>query len=396
MNTMNTMNNQTRPGHTTRLSMTNQSSRLVLRNQIRPGHTTRLPLETRPGHTTRLSMTKQSCDLVPRNQIKKRHNTISCLTQNQSRNSHELRNPRRWGALLLVALFFLAGTVQGTEGMNEASRLAVAQAAKTGSFEIRGMFRWKTRYYTIDSEGKLTYSMTTKKLLNFGGLRLRETTSITKVTTPGGPALKITAKHHKKDKLVSEIIRLDDTDFFLHLNALYTKLGDTMSSHRENLQRICASGGLLLMPTKSVTIDFDHTPFGIRIDGTAFRTYVAKVNDPTLLDKGLLVGSQIVRVGEDDVEGQSYAHINHLIDQTKLSLPTTLTFKVPVAGRRRMAQDEFPDNRDSVTNKPVVRRRMAQREFSSRRDSPVMVRLLEEIVEANRKHNERQSRKELN
>merc|ERR1711964_873264 len=89
--------------------------------------------------TTRLSMTKQSCDLVLRNQVKKRHNIMSCPTQNQSRNSHELRNPvqekvrslrslttgakrlhkltqmslRRWGVLLIVALFFLAGTVQG-------------------------------------------------------------------------------------------------------------------------------------------------------------------------------------------------------------------------------------------------------------------------------------------
>merc|ERR1711964_586515 len=34
------------------------------------------------------------------------------------------------------------------------------------------------------------------------------------------------------------------------------------------------------------------------------------------------------------------------------------------------------------------RRRMAQREFSSRRDSPVMTRLLQEIVRANQKHNE--------
>jgi len=34
------------------------------------------------------------------------------------------------------------------------------------------------------------------------------------------------------------------------------------------------------------------------------------------------------------------------------------------------------------------RRRMAQREFSSRRDSPVMVRLLQQIVRANQKHNE--------
>jgi len=33
-------------------------------------------------------------------------------------------------------------------------------------------------------------------------------------------------------------------------------------------------------------------------------------------------------------------------------------------------------------------RRMAQREFSSRRDSPVMARLLQEIVRANQKHNE--------
>jgi len=53
---MNTMNNQTRPGHTTRLSMTNQSPSLVLWNQKRPGHTTRLSQKTRPGHTTRLKV----------------------------------------------------------------------------------------------------------------------------------------------------------------------------------------------------------------------------------------------------------------------------------------------------------------------------------------------------
>jgi len=37
---------------------------------------------------------------------------------------------------------------------------------------------------------------------------------------------------------------------------------------------------------------------------------------------------------------------------------------------------------------PSRRRRMAQREFSSRRDSPVMIRLLQQIVHANQKHNE--------
>merc|ERR1711964_922845 len=41
-----------------------------------------------------------------------------------------------------------------------------------------------------------------------------------------------------------------------------------------------------------------------------------------------------------------------------------------------------------VTKLSSKRRRMAQREYSSRRDSPVMVRLLEEITEASRKHNE--------
>jgi len=250
----------------------------------------------------------------------------------------------------------------------------------------------------MDSEGKLTYSnRDTKNGRIFGGLLLGETSSVflTKETTIGGdPALKIIARHYKKGQ-ATEIIRFSGkTDFFLHLDALYTKLKGKGDKHAGNLLQTLRS----VMPeTKLVTIKFDSKPFGIGIEGTALRTYVARVNDKTLLKKfkGLLVGSQIVKVGEDDVEGKSYAHINHLIDQTKLSLPTSLTFKVPV-GRRRMAQDEFPDNRDSVTNKPVVRRRMAQREFSSRRDSPVMVRLLEEIVEANRKHNERQSRKELN
>jgi len=51
---------------------------------------------------------------------------------------------------------------------------------------------------------------------------------------------------------------------------------------------------------------------------------------------------------------------------------------------------------DAVISGLGGRRRMAQREFSDKRDSPVMVRLLEEIVEANQKHNERQRRKELN
>jgi len=44
----------------------------------------------------------------------------------------------------------------------------------------------------------------------------------------------------------------------------------------------------------------------------------------------------------------------------------------------------FEDNGELGT----PRRRMAQREFSSRRDSPVMTRLLEEIVRANQRHKE--------
>merc|ERR1711964_136609 len=36
-----------------------------------------------------------------------------------------------------------------------------------------------------------------------------------------------------------------------------------------------------------------------------------------------------------------------------------------------------------------LHRRMAQREFSSRRDSPTMVRLLEQIVEANKRHQQK-------
>lgn len=46
---------------------------------------------------------------------------------------------------------------------------------------------------------------------------------------------------------------------------------------------------------------------------------------------------------------------------------------IPPAARRRLEQNDPP--RDG-------RRRMAQREFSSRRDSPVMTRLLEEIIDA--------------
>jgi len=50
--------------------------------------------------------------------------------------------------------------------------------------------------------------------------------------------------------------------------------------------------------------------------------------------------------------------------------------------RRRMTQRD-PDHRDSAVKAPeMIRRRMAQREFSDRRDSPVMTRLLEDIVAA--------------
>merc|ERR1711964_943257 len=58
---------------------------------------------------------------------------------------------------------------------------------------------------------------------------------------------------------------------------------------------------------------------------------------------------------------------------------------VPPPLRRRMGDrivTEF--NKEQ----PIARRRMAQREFSSRRDSPVMTRLLGEIVRAHQKHNE--------
>merc|ERR1711964_869436 len=50
---------------------------------------------------------------------------------------------------------------------------------------------------------------------------------------------------------------------------------------------------------------------------------------------------------------------------------------------RRLAQREFSDRDEEEAPKMIhARRRMAQREFSDRRDSPVMVRLLQEIVDA--------------
>merc|ERR1711964_709388 len=66
-------------------------------------------------------------------------------------------------------------------------------------------------------------------------------------------------------------------------------------------------------------------------------------------------------------------------------LPEILGGSLNVPARRRMGDrivTEF--NKEQ----PIGRRRMAQREFSSRRDSPVMTRLLGEIVRANQKHNE--------
>merc|ERR1711964_55235 len=67
--------------------------------------------------------------------------------------------------------------------------------------------------------------------------------------------------------------------------------------------------------------------------------------------------------------------------------------------KEEQREKEFQKKMNEID--PVItglggRRRMAQREFSDKRDSPVMVRLLEEILEANQKHNERQRRKELN
>jgi len=51
--------------------------------------------------------------------------------------------------------------------------------------------------------------------------------------------------------------------------------------------------------------------------------------------------------------------------------------------KQRMRRNPVPE----VTSQPRMnnvrrRRRMAQREFSSRRDSPVMVRLLQQIIDA--------------
>jgi len=43
----------------------------------------------------------------------------------------------------------------------------------------------------------------------------------------------------------------------------------------------------------------------------------------------------------------------------------------------------------SVQTEAVIRRRMAQREFSDKRDSPAMIRLLKEIAEANQRANDR-------
>merc|ERR1711964_169209 len=58
-------------------------------------------------------------------------------------------------------------------------------------------------------------------------------------------------------------------------------------------------------------------------------------------------------------------------------------FKARDKSRRRLAQREFSDRDEEEAPKMIhAHRRMAQREFSARRDSPVMVRLLQEIVDA--------------
>merc|ERR1711964_133051 len=106
----------TRPGHTTRLST--------------PGHTTRVRTTTRPGHTTRLTQNRNhEIPQTPRSVSRSHDQNLGAKRLHKITRHLHAMSLRRWGALLLVALFFFAGTVQGAGEVKAAKPAKVAKPA---------------------------------------------------------------------------------------------------------------------------------------------------------------------------------------------------------------------------------------------------------------------------
>jgi len=94
---------------------------------------------------------------------------------------------------------------------------------------------------------------------------------------------------------------------------------------------------------------------------------VPRIKDPALtqtLTKNGNIFCEIVQIGDQVIKKLSKIQITKFIGTLTKDRPLLIQF-----------------------GPPLVRRRMAQREFSSRRDSPVLLRLLEQIREAQRKAN---------
>merc|ERR1711964_522043 len=113
----------TRPGHTTRLST--------------PGHTTRVRITSRPGHTARLSQNRNhEIPQTPRPESRSYDQNPGARRLHNFTRHHSMPL-RRWGALLLVALTFLADSTGAMEAYLYDSFGAVdADSAETTSLKL--------------------------------------------------------------------------------------------------------------------------------------------------------------------------------------------------------------------------------------------------------------------
>merc|ERR1711964_746172 len=150
---------------------------------------------------------------------------------------------------------------------------------------------------------------------------------------------------------------------------------DNINYYNGDNQRVCLSGSF----QKPIELNIEHNELFVHFkkkDRTGrFRNRYFDANRRTY-DFLKLVQNALV-------EHERYED-NNIADTASQNLKDFFD-KYAVSGNRIQERGGFGS--DSQT-RMVLRRRMAQREFSSRRDSPVMVRLLEQIVRANEKHNE--------
>jgi len=263
------------------------------------------------------------------------------MNMNQSRNSHEgklaqslrcltMLRCRAWGTLLLVALFLLSDTVEGSgigatgdsagsgnKGLLQIMEIAPVEFPLKGIFFRKGISQWNDRTYTIRENGHLTYTNGKAWIFEaIGSLDLEKTHSIVKVAE----GLLITTGTDTPTKM-ARVANVCQT--VQHEQEQLEKMGDTKLAFKSEVIRLSGNHAF-----------FEHLKFLYCTLGTE----------------------------------QSLGHLK--------SLYTHLDDKESLEKLKEAMPDLFAED---------TRRRMYQRQFSSSRDSPVMTRLLKEIVEANQR-----------